>query len=174
VDALRLFQDDPNTDGVIMIGEIGGNAEETAAQYIKDHVKKPVVGFIAGLTAPPGKRMGHAGAIVSGGKGTAADKFAALERAGVRTVKSPADLGKAIAEQLQKKGLGKTKKAAGKKPAPKASLPVAAKKAVRVAAARPAKKAAKPATAKKLPGKKEPATVVLKRGKNAAKARKAK
>jgi succinyl-CoA synthetase alpha subunit len=177
VDVLARFEEDPQTQGIIMVGEIGGSDEEAGAEFIRNNVTKPVVAYIAGVTAPPGKRMGHAGAIVSGGKGTAADKFAALERAGVRTVKSPADLGKAIAEQLQKKGSGKkaaSKKASGKKPAPKAPLPVAAKKAVRVAAAKPAKKAAKPAAAKKLPGKKEPATVVLKRGKSAAKARKAK
>src|SRR6188768_400797 len=100
VDALELFGGDPETEAVVLIGEIGGNAEETAAAYIKASFKKPVVGFIAGQTAPPGRRMGHAGAIIAGGKGTAAEKMTALTDAGVRVVKSPADIGRAIVDAL--------------------------------------------------------------------------
>ena len=99
-DALELFNKDPQTEAIVMIGEIGGNAEETAAEYIKAHVKKPVVSFIAGQTAPPGRRMGHAGAIISGGHGTAAEKIRALEAAGIRVVKTPAVIGETVAEAL--------------------------------------------------------------------------
>jgi len=101
LEAMRLFNDDPDTHAVILIGEIGGNAEETAAAWIKANVKKPVVGFIAGQTAPPGRRMGHAGAIISGGQGTAKDKYAAMAAAGIRTVETPADLGSTIAAALK-------------------------------------------------------------------------
>jgi succinyl-CoA synthetase alpha subunit len=100
IDALKLFADDPDTDAVIMIGEIGGTAEEEAAAWINEHFRKPVVAFIAGQTAPPGRRMGHAGAIIAGGTGTAAEKMAALTRAGVKVVKSPADMGTGIKEVL--------------------------------------------------------------------------
>ena len=100
IDCLRLFENDPGTEGIVMVGEIGGSAEEDAAQFISVNVTKPVVAYIAGVTAPPGRRMGHAGAIISGGKGTAAAKYEALDNAGVRTVRSAADIGQAMHEQL--------------------------------------------------------------------------
>jgi succinyl-CoA synthetase alpha subunit len=102
LDALKLFQQDSETDAVVMIGEIGGTAEEQAAQFVREHMTKPVIGFIAGQTAPPGRRMGHAGAIIAGGKGTAAEKMAAMQEAGILVVKSPADIGARVAEALKK------------------------------------------------------------------------
>ncbi len=116
IDALRLFNDDPGTEGVIMIGEIGGTAEEEAADYVRKEMKKPVVGFIAGRTAPPGRRMGHAGAIISGGKGTAQEKMAAMRKAGIHVVENPALLGETMARVLAK--------TAGTKPSPARRKPV--------------------------------------------------
>ena len=100
IDALRLFNDDPETEAIVMIGEIGGSAEEAAAEFVRQYVKKPVVGFIAGQTAPPGRRMGHAGAIISGGQGTAADKMKAMTAAGIRVVVSPAEIGETLARVI--------------------------------------------------------------------------
>jgi succinyl-CoA synthetase alpha subunit len=101
IDVLRMFNDDPQTEAVIMVGEIGGNDEEIAARWAKDHMRKPVVGFIAGVTAPPGKRMGHAGAIISGGKGTAQEKLAVMEACGIKTTRNPAEMGKTLRSVLK-------------------------------------------------------------------------
>jgi succinyl-CoA synthetase alpha subunit len=101
IDVLKLFNDDPQTDAVVMIGEIGGSDEETAARWVKENMKKPVVGFIAGLTAPPGKRMGHAGAIISGGKGTAQEKLAVMEECGIKVTRNPAEMGKLLKSVLK-------------------------------------------------------------------------
>ena len=147
IDVLALFERDPQTEAIIIVGEIGGSDEEAGAEFIRKHVTKPVVAYIAGVTAPPGKRMGHAGAVISGGKGTAADKFAALEAARVTTVRSPAELGAAIYKRLKGK-VGKPAKAAAKVAKP-------AKAAAKVAKpARPAAKAVEARTARgKAPAK---------------------
>ena len=148
IDVLELFEQDPRTEGIIMVGEIGGSDEEAGAEYIRKYVTKPVVAYIAGVTAPPGKRMGHAGAVISGGKGTAADKFRALEAAGVRTVKSPAELGAAMEQLLRKR---RAKSAAARAASAPAVLEIPVKSAPAKAKARPAAKgkagAAKPAKA---------------------------
>jgi succinyl-CoA synthetase alpha subunit len=138
IDVLDLFERDPRTEGIILVGEIGGSGEEAAARYIRRYVTKPVVAYIAGVTAPPGKRMGHAGAIVAGGQGTAAHKYAALEAAGVRTVKSPADLGSAMADLLKARRAARSV-AAARSPRTKAKARASAARAkvVARAAARP-------------------------------------
>jgi succinyl-CoA synthetase alpha subunit len=136
IDVIELFERDPQTEGIIMVGEIGGSDEEAAAEHIRKFVTKPVVAYIAGVTAPPGKRMGHAGAVIAGGKGTAADKFRALEAAGVRTVKSPAELGSAMLALLGERRAARAKadKAAAKattrksKPAAKSRRKVVARR----------------------------------------------
>ena len=151
IDVLELFEKDPQTEGIIMVGEIGGSDEEAAAEYIRRNVTKPVVAYIAGVTAPPGKRMGHAGAVISGGKGTAADKFAALEAARVTTVRSPAELGTAIAKRLaQKAAKPKAKAKAKAKAKPKVAKKAAKKPPVRKA---PAKKAVRKAVKKARKGR---------------------
>jgi succinyl-CoA synthetase alpha subunit len=121
IDAIKLFNADSGTDAIIMIGEIGGTAEEEAAEYIKKHVRKPVVGFIAGRTAPPGRRMGHAGAIIAGGKGTAQEKMDAMKKAGIHVVESPAMLGETMEKALRKKGLLPKKATTSRKKVPKKS-----------------------------------------------------
>ena len=142
IDVLELFETDPQTEGIVMVGEIGGSDEEAAAAYIHENVSKPVVAYIAGVAAPPGKRMGHAGAIVAGGMGTAAAKFAALEAAGITTVRSPAEMGSAMARRLK----GSSRRTAKK--AGKANAKTSAKTSAKAGARRVAKRAVKPAAAK--------------------------
>ncbi|MCU7494586.1 MAG: succinate--CoA ligase subunit alpha [Ignavibacteria bacterium] len=181
IDIVKLFNEDPGTEGIVMIGEIGGSAEEEAAEYIKKFVKKPVVGFIAGRTAPAGRRMGHAGAIISGGKGTAAEKMAVMKKAGIKVVESPAEIGitmKKALEQTKAKQQIKT----GQKPAPKAvaksrtltkaptkaglKVKPAAKKAVKATAA-PKTKATKTSATAKAALKSRTTAVVRKKAKTA-------
>jgi succinyl-CoA synthetase alpha subunit len=160
IDVIELFERDPQTEGIVMVGEIGGSDEEAAAAHIARYVSKPVVAYIAGVTAPPGKRMGHAGAVVAGGKGTAADKFRALEAAGARTVRSPAELGSAMAEML---GAVRRKRAVattiGERPAGMRAKPARKSKRARKAVARVARKPApKKKVVKKSAAAKRPAT----------------
>jgi succinyl-CoA synthetase alpha subunit len=179
IDVLALFERDPQTEGIIMVGEIGGSDEEAGAEFIRKHVSKPVVAYIAGVTAPPGKRMGHAGAVISGGKGTAADKFAALEAARVTTVRSPAELGAAIFKRLKGKAGSPTRT----RPASKASVP--STKSVPVVARKKGKVAktvvgrgkatrARPAPAKSKPRKNAPIKQTTAARKSKAPARKRK
>jgi succinyl-CoA synthetase alpha subunit len=172
IDVIELFERDPQTEGIVMVGEIGGSDEEAAAAHIARFVTKPVVAYIAGVTAPPGKRMGHAGAVVSGGKGTAADKFRALDEAGVRTVRSPAELGSAMAELLNVRAKRRAVAAhIGERPATMrakpARKPAGGKKTAPAKKAAPAKKKAQAAKASTRPAKASPKKASSARGKSA-------
>ncbi|MCL6100094.1 MAG: succinate--CoA ligase subunit alpha [Bacteroidetes bacterium] len=131
IDIIKLFNDDPGTEGIVMIGEIGGSAEEEAAEFIKKNVKKPVVGFIAGRTAPPGRRMGHAGAIISGGKGTAAEKMAAMKKAGIHVIENPAEIGVTMQKALKKKQTKSVKEVTKKKISKKRATKAVKKKIIK-------------------------------------------
>jgi len=159
VDVIELFERDPQTEGIIMVGEIGGSDEEAAAEHIRRYVTKPVVAYIAGVTAPAGKRMGHAGAVIAGGKGTAADKYQALENAGVRTVKSPAELGSAMAQLLGQRRSDAARRAA--REAAKAAKEAKRERAVSTAPA--ARSSADAARAKKRPQRVTRAKVLTRR-----------
>jgi len=175
VDVLELFERDPGTEGIVLVGEIGGSDEEAAAQFIRRFVSKPVVAYIAGVTAPPGKRMGHAGAIVAGGKGTAADKYEAFEAAGVRTVKSPAELGSAMNELLRRRRASAASKLARPVRAAVPARPAAraaAKTAKKPAKTAVPKAAGKPAAAKSV-GKRVPARKRASKSAQPARARRA-
>jgi succinyl-CoA synthetase alpha subunit len=150
IDVIELFERDPQTEGIIMVGEIGGSDEEAAAEHIRRFVSKPVVAYIAGVTAPPGKRMGHAGAVIAGGKGTAADKYRALDAAGVRTVKSPAELGSAMLALLTER------RASDRRKAEAARIREAANEAANEAVIAPRKVARKPAKRKAAAPKRKP------------------
>jgi succinyl-CoA synthetase alpha subunit len=168
VDVLELFERDPRTEGIILVGEIGGSDEEAAAQFIRRFVTKPVVAYIAGVTAPPGKRMGHAGAIVAGGKGTAADKYEAFEAAGVRTVKSPAELGTAMNDLLRRRRATAKSKAARPVATPQTPRP-APRPAAKGVVAKATKAAKKPAVKRlKRAAEPAPAAASLRNGPNRA------